>query len=135
MEYVFLVVFLFGVWMYSRDPKGWNATAKRLSNIIRANIESAKPVKAIEKVAETYEKDKWTAEFEGKELDTGPKHVIVKTWYARYGGEVRPHWKCKCGHADWHINLEAASRKSKDHVREQNQAEANLAKNGGTHAW
>lgn len=135
MEYAFLIAFVVSLWIYLTDRKGWNATAKRLSNIIRASIESAKPVKAIEKVADTYEKDKWTAEFEGKELDTGPKHVIIKTWFGKFGGEVRPHWKCKCGHYDWHITVDAASRTSKDHVREQNQAEINLAKNGGTHAW
>lgn len=135
MEYVFLVLFFVAVGLYLSDRKGWNATAKRVTKIVRANIESAKTVKAIERKAEKNALDKWTAEFEGKALDTGPKHRIVKTWYGKFSGELRPFWKCKCGHSDWHISIDMASIRSKEHVRQQNHAEELLAKNGGTHAW
>ena len=121
--------------LYLSDRKGWNATAKRLTTIVRANIESAKPVKAIEKVAVTHELDKWTAEFEGKQLESNLKHEIVKTWYARVLGTIRPHYKCKCGHTDWELDIDIAVRTSKKHVKEQNAAEVLLARNGGTHAW
>lgn len=121
--------------LYLADRKGWNATAKRLTTIVRANLESGKPVKAIDKVAVTKELDKWTAEFEGKQIESGLKHEIVRTWYARVGGTIYPHYKCKCGHSDWHLNIDAADKKSKEHVKNQNHAEVLLARNGGTRAW
>lgn len=125
--------------IYMLDRKGWNATAKRLSTIVRANIEAAKPIKQLEssskKTLEQKIKDNWSAEFTGQQLDNGLKHVIVKTWYARVSGNVYPHWKCKCGVSDWHISTDRAREKSKAHVRYQNNAEELLKKNGGTHAW
>lgn len=130
-----MLAFVVSVCMYLADRKGWNATAKRLSNIARAHIESAKPIKEIEKQTEKRALDTWTAEFEGKPLETGPNHVIIKTWFSRVGGSVSPYFKCKCGHTDWHVDIEAATRLSKRHVSEQNNADEMLKRNGGTHAW
>jgi hypothetical protein len=135
MEYVFLVVFAIGIGIYLSDRKGWNATARRLSNIVRAHIESSKPVKQVEKKIEQMELDEWTAEFEGKSLDDEPKHVIVKTWFAEFAQTLRPFYQCKCGYSDWNLDIETADQKSKQHVVEQNKAEELLKKNGGTHAW
>jgi hypothetical protein len=135
LEYVFLLAFVVSVCIYLTDRKGWNATAKRLSTIARAHIESAKPLKQIEKQSEKLALDTWTAQFEGKAIESGPKHVIVRTWFARVGGSVSPHFKCKCGHTDWHVNVDAAARLSKSHVNEQNRAEELMKRNGGTHAW
>lgn len=141
MEYIFLVVFVASVVMYLTDRKGWHATAKRLTTIVRANIEAGKPVKAIEPVKQF---DEWENSF--KSIENPPsaalvpakpalKHVIVKTWYEAVAGSVRPHWKCRCGRYDWELDLSEAHRLSKRHVKEQNAAEELLAKNGGTHAW
>jgi hypothetical protein len=139
MEYVFLIFFAVLTGLYLADRKGWNATAKRLTNIVRANIEASKPIKQLEssskKVIEQKSKDKWTADFTGKPIDNGKKHEIVRTWYARVGGTVYPHFKCKCGHADFHVTVDAAVRSSKKHVSEMNHAEELLERNGGTHAW
>jgi hypothetical protein len=136
MEYIFLIVIVIGVCIYLTDRKGWNATARRLSNIVRANIESAKPIKQIEKKIEQHEIDSWTAEFEGRPVDEGPKHVIIKTWFSELSGVgLRPYYKCKCGYSDWHTDIEYATIKSREHVREQNKADELLKKNGGTKAW
>lgn len=135
MEYVLLFILVICVGIYLTDRKGWNATAKRLSNIVRAHIESAKPVKKIEKKIERQALDTWTAEFEGKSLDTEPKHVIIKTWYAKVYNDICPSFKCKCGYTDWHVSVDAAARMSKKHVQEQNLAEKLLKRNGGTRAW
>lgn len=139
MEYIVLA-FVFGVLMlggviYASDRQGWHATFKRVSTFARASVESGKPVKAIAAKAEKVEKDKWTAEFEGKALESEAKHVIVKTWFAKYGGSIQPFWKCKCGVSDWHVNIGMAASDSKSHVKEQNKAEEMMALNGGTHAW
>ena len=135
MEYVFLAAFVISLVFYLCDRKGWHATAKRISTIARANIEASKPIKAVEAQSEKVELDKWTAEFEGKPLETGPKHVIVRTWFAKVGGSVSPHFECKCGHKDWHVNIKAATDLSESHIREQNHAEELLARNGGMKAW
>lgn len=139
MEYVFLIFFAVLAGLYLADRKGWNATAKRLTNIVRANIEAAKPIKQLEssskKALEQKSKDKWTADFTGKPIDSGKKHEIVRTWYAQYGGGLRPFWKCKCGTSDFHVAVGAAQSAANQHVKEQNQAEELLKRNGGTHAW
>ena len=138
MEYVFLAFFVINVVLYLLDRKGWHATAKRVTRIVRANIESAKPLKALEQRSDKAEKDKWTAEFEGKALVEGkaaPKHEISRTWYANYGGSVHPFWQCKCGTKDWHLDKDMAGRKAKEHVKDFNEAERLLSLNGGTHAW
>lgn len=132
---LFVLAVLGGIQIYRSDRAGWNATFKRLSRMVRASIESSKPVKQLEPVAKKAELDTWTAEFEGKELETANKHVIVRTWYHKIGGEIRPYWKCKCGVSDWHVNVNRANQKSKEHVKEQNAAEKLMARNGGTHAW
>jgi hypothetical protein len=134
MEYVILFVLVICVGIYLTDRKGWNATAKRLSNIIRAHIESSKPVKKIETKVKQQALDSWTAEFEGKALDE-PKHVIIKTYFAKYGYSLLPHFKCKCGYGYWGVDIEHAKRLSEEHVNEQNAAEDMRSKNGGTHAW
>jgi hypothetical protein len=135
MEYVFLIIITIFVCIYLTDRKGWNATAKRLSGIVRANIESAKPIKQIEKKIEQHEIDSWTAEFEGKPADTELGHVIIKTWLGTFGGSDSAHFKCKCGHTDWHVSINEAQRISNKHVEDHNNADALLKKNGGTHAW
>ena len=135
---IFLVALTISTVIYLCDRSGWHATGKRLTNIVRASIESAKTVKALEektKAIQQRDKDQWTAEFQGKQLETGPKHEIVKTWFAKFDGDVRPHWKCKCGISDWHMDVPAATRKSEQHVTEQNYAEELLTRNGGTRAW
>jgi hypothetical protein len=139
MEIFLVILFLVvvgGYGIYLSDRKGWNATFKRLSTVARANLEAGKPVKAVTAKTEKDEKDKWTAEFEGKSLELdGPKHEIVRTWYAKISGEVRPHFQCKCGFKDWHLYVPDAKRTANRHVSEQNEAEELLARNGGTHAW
>lgn len=135
MEYVFLFILVVSVGIYLTDRKGWNSTAKRLSNIVRAHIESAKPVKKIEKKLEQDAADSWMAEFEGEISETDEKHVIVKTWYGMYGGELTPMFKCKCGYQYWGLDAIHAKRRSEEHVHEQNAAEELLKRNGGTHAW
>lgn len=132
MEYIFWIVIVIGAGIYLTDRKGWNTTAKRLSTIVRAHIESARPLKQIEKKIEQRELDSWTAEFEGT---TGPGHEIVRTWFANFGGELRPFFKCKCGYSTWHVNLDAANRIANEHIFEQNKADELLKKNGGTRAW
>lgn len=132
MEYLFLILIAICVCIYLTDRKGWNATAKRLSVIIRANIESARPIKQIEKKVEQHEIDSWTAEFEG---ETEPGHAIVKTWLGTVGGIDSAHFKCKCGYTNWNSTIERASDSSKKHVLEHNRADEMLKKNGGTRAW
>jgi hypothetical protein len=136
LEYIIaLVVISFVIYIYSRDREGWNATAKRLSTIVRANIEGSKPVKAIEPVKEH---DDWTQQFNSIENPQKPalKHEIVRTWYAKAGtGGIRPHYQCKCGFKDWEMDTNTAQWTSAEHVRDQNAAEALLERNGGTRAW
>lgn len=141
----FTIVWLVGLVitfaLYMSDRKGWHSTVKRLTTIVRANIEAGKPVKAIEPVKAF---DEWENSF--KSIENPPsaalvpakpelKHEIVKTWYARVLSEIYPHYKCKCGYVEWELSIATAQRTSEKHVREQNAAEELLARNGGTHAW
>lgn len=135
MEYVFLAIFVIIAGLYLADRKGWNATAKRLTTIVRANIESGKPVKQIERKIEKKAQADWDEQFTGKPVASGKNHEIAKTWYARVGGDVYPHWRCKCGQSGWHINVEHANRTAQAHIRDQNKGDELLKLNGGTRAW
>lgn len=139
MEYAFLIAFVASLWIYLSVRKGRNATVKRLSNIIRANIESAKPVKELEeyskKALEQKAKDDWTQQYEGDAMNNERKHVIVRTFYARIGETVHPHWKCKCGKTDWHYSVLSATSDANKHVTDQNRGEELLQKNGERRAW
>lgn len=124
-----------GFGLYMSDPSGWKATGKRLTTVMRAHLEAGKPIKELTKEQDKKALDTWTAEFTEKPLETGPKHEIVKTWFAPVGDAVYPHFKCKCGRVDWHINISAATRISKEHVKNMNTADDLMKKNGGTYAW
>jgi hypothetical protein len=101
LEYVFLIVVVFSVVLYLSDPKGWNATAKRLTTIARANLEAKKPIKELEPIKD---KDQWEQEF--KEIENPQplvpvaapkKHAIVKRGYKQAHTGLWPEWVCKCG--------------------------------------
>lgn len=151
MEYLFLILFVVAAGVYFSDRKGWNATAKRISTIVRANIEASKPVKAIEPVKQF---DDWEQKFKAIEnpasVAVAPapvaKHVLVRTSYYKtesYG--LWPQWHCKCGTkgheatGSYSNGMESAKRRAKQaaetHIRTATEAEAMLAKTNGTHAW
>ncbi len=150
MEYVFLAVFVISIWIYMSDRKGWNATAKRISTVVRANLESSKPVKTIEPVKEF---DDWEQKF--KEIENPPsaalkpintRHALVRTSYYRtesYG--LWPQWHCKCGEkgheatGSYSDDMESAKRRAKaaaeTHIRTAIAAEEMQAKTGGKFSW
>lgn len=141
------VVVLALVGIYFTDRSGWHGTAKRLSRILRAQIESAKPIKSLTRKAVTKELDSWETEF--KQLQGIPdektlKHGIVRTGYynaTNYG--LWPRWWCKCGVSQYTAlgggSMEAAQRDARKtaehHVREANKSEELLAKTNGDFAW
>lgn len=133
------------IFLYVLDPKGWNATGKRLTRIVRANIEGSKKVKAIEtKSLKQDALDSWTESFEsvGKPVAISapvqePKHKIVKHGYYKSAfGDLWPEWTCKCGatgheptgiwsDAETHKN---AAREGRQHVTSANLAEERMEK-------
>lgn len=150
MEYVFLLAFVVSVCIYLTDRKGWNATAKRLSNIARAHIESSKPVKALDP---SQEHDDWTQKFKAienppsaalKPIEKPSRHEIVKRdWYETQAYGLWPQWHCKCG-AKGHEprggrSMEATKRaalvSSEKHVLEATESDELRAKTGGKFAW
>jgi len=120
--------------IYNLDRAGWNATGKRISTYIRANIESAKPIKQLEKKHEEVARQDWEQQFYG-EVDTEERHEIIKTWYANTCLGIAAHWKCKCGFKDYHTSTDTAAWCARRHVNEQNAGEKLLKTNGGTKAW
>lgn len=143
---LFIALFVCGG-VYLTDRSGWNGTAKRLSRIVRAQIESAKPVKSLTRKAVTQELDSWETEFkqiQGIIPDSKLKHRIVKTGYYHaqsYG--LWPRWWCKCGVSQYHAlgggSMSSAQREAKraadHHVSEANKSEEMLAKTNGDFAW
>lgn len=116
---------LIGTATYRADPKGWQMTVKRLSRTIRAHVESGKPAKQIEKVKPA-EIEEWDAQFHGKPKAIAPvvfEHKIVEKWFATKAGTYYPHWKCSCGHTNWHIDESSANRKAREHMDNFNKAE------------
>lgn len=133
--YAIVIPLLIAFVLYRLDPKGWQNTFKRLSTLIRANINSSKPVKKLEQTVEKEAKETWTAEFMGLEPSTGKKHEIIKTYYAKVGGGVHPHFKCKCGFSDFWLDLPTARKEARKHVERQNEAERLLELSNGGNAW
>lgn len=147
--FVGLAVVVFAlIGMYFTDRKGWNATAKRLSRLVRAQLESAKPLKKLEKKVVTKELDSWETEFkqlQGITPESQLKHRIVKTGFYKttsYG--LWPEWHCKCGvkgqePTSSYQSMEgtyADARKSAEkHVDSANKAEELLDKTNGNFAW
>ncbi len=151
MEYLFLIVFVIVVGVYFSDRKGWNATAKRISTIVRANLEAGKPVKALEPVKD---QDDWVQRFkaiENPELAVAApvepvKHMLVRTSYyktASYG--LWPQWHCKCGAkgheatGSYSNGMGEAKRRAKraaeSHAKTAIEAEAMRAKTNGAFSW
>ena len=148
MEYLFLLLVLVPIFFYLGDRKGWNATAKRLTTIVRANIESSKPVKALEPVKEF---DAWEEQF--KAIENPPsaapavkpsRHKIIKTDYYKttsYG--LWPRWHCKCGASAYEPlggeTIERAQRRAQKaaeyHVIDGDKTDALLEKTKGAFAW
>lgn len=151
MEYVFILLVLVAVSVYLTDRKGWNSTAKRLSTIVRANLEAGKPVAVLEPIKD---QDDWSQRF--KEIENPPSaalvsakpanHVLVRTSYYHtqdYG--EWPQWHCKCGAkgheatGSYSNGMESAQRRAKraaeTHIQTALAAEEMLAKTKGTHAW
>lgn len=135
-----------GFRIYKADPIGWQNTTRRVSTGIRAHIESRKSVQQLDELGRTYEKDKWTAEFEGKPLQmirgtsTPKPHQYAKTWFTNNG--ERANFKCTCGWQDWHVSTEAADRIFKKHVLEKKVADRQIAEkkkkldaSGGKFEW
>lgn len=135
---ILFIVPIFLVYMYQIDKTGWHGTIKRLSTIIRANLESSKPIKAIEKKAKNKAIDTWTNDY-NQALGQGlskKKHEIVKTYFKkRASGNIYPHYKCKCGFEDWSSSLGMARTYAKEHVEQQNKAEELLAISNGQNGW
>lgn len=148
MEYVFAIAFVVSLVIYLCDRKGFNATAKRISTIVRANIEAKKPVKAIEPVKQF---DDWEQQFKEIEnpqslvpVETPKKHVIVRHGYKQAYSGLWPEWTCKCGQrgatpsgiwsdAETHRQAKAEGQ---THVSTSNLAEERLEKSrGNDFAW
>lgn len=148
MEYVFLLVLAVSVCMYLADRKGWNATAKRLSTMARAHIESTKPIPALEPVKDH---DDWEQKF--KEIENPQainpvniRHALARTSYydTNHYGQW-PQWHCKCGAkgyeptGSYSNGMESAKRRAKaaaeEHIRTAIAAEEMQAKTGGKFSW
>jgi hypothetical protein len=150
LEYVFLFIFVIAAGFYFSDRKGWHATAKRLSTIVRANLEAGKPVAAIEPIKD---QDDWVQKF--KAIENPPSaalkpvntnHMLVKTSYYKtesYG--LWPQWHCKCGEKGHEATgsssngMESAKRRAKmaaeTHFKTAIAAEEMQAKTGGKFSW
>lgn len=89
-----------GTGLYLSDRSGWNATAKRLSKVVRANLEFKKDK---DKMLPMLDSDEWTRQFQGKPAElpeAKKKHYIVKTDFYRTHLGDWPRWKCKCGQSE-----------------------------------
>lgn len=150
MEYVFAIAFVISLVIYLCDRKGFNATAKRISTIVRANIEAkAKvPVKAIEPIKQF---DDWEQQFKEIEnpqplvpVEKPKKHVIVRHGYKEAFSGLWPEWVCKCGkrgatpcgiYSDAETH-DIAKKEGAAHVRTANLAEERLENSKGKDfAW
>lgn len=142
----FIGVSIFVGVLYLSDRPGWNATAKRLSRMVRAQIEAGKPVKALESRHKQTELTQWEADFKAIEKPSEaeePKHVIVQHRYKNAFNGAWPEWVCKCGasgstptgvYSDAETHRKARLRGER-HVKSMNEAEERLKKNGGKFAW
>lgn len=144
MDIIFLALFVGVVVMYMLDRKGWNATFKRVSTIIRANIESGTPIKTLEP---SKEHDDWTKKF--KEIENPasaakpkPRHEVVSRDYEYAVGKLWPRATCKCGFRAstppgiWSESQTFSKTKVKmdDHVRLMNKADE-LKASGEKFQW
>lgn len=148
MEYVFLIAFVISVWIYMSDRKFWNATAKRISTNIRANLEAGQPIPTLEPVKE---KDAWEQQF--KAIENPPsaalvpvaaklRHEIVSHDYELALGRLWPRAKCKCGFKvstpdgiySEKETLRKTREKAETHVRIMNKADE-LKANGSKYQW
>lgn len=147
MEFVFLVLFLIATGVYLSDRKGWNATAKRLTTIARANLEAKKPIKTLEPVKD---KDDWEQRF--KAIENPPsaalvrakkrKHEIVKRDYELALGRLWPRVTCKCGFSastpdgiyTEKKTFELTAEKGDKHVSIMNKADE-LKESGNNFQW
>lgn len=158
---LFVLAVLGGIQIYRSDRAGWNATFKRLSRMVRANIESSKPIKGITAKVETRAVESWEHSFKAIEqpknvIASAPrygdsvveprklKHAIVKHDYKISSGNMYPRWNCKCGASDYVYvhewrTLEKAQRDARaggeSHVTNANKAEEMLANSRGNFAW
>lgn len=145
---VFIVLVIIGSGMYLSDRPGWHATFKRVSRGVRANLESGKEAKMLEKLPDTDAKEAWMATFEGKPLaveqnKTTLKHEIVRHSYEKSLGDLWPKWHCKCGHSYAepviYTGLADAEKRARqggqNHVRTQNALEEKLEKSKGQWAF
>lgn len=121
---------LVGGGMYLADPKGWQATIKRVSRTFRANLEAGRKTKAVGRPEDIIkgELEEWDAEFQGKSLaPVKPKvfvHEIVETWFSPYADiGVEHYWKCSCGNRGKRWVESLARQDSKEHVKTYNRAE------------
>lgn len=114
-------LFIGGGGIYACDPKGWNATGRRLSTMIRANLESGKKSKEVGAGITTKELlSDWDNQFQGKDMavTTNQKpHEIVKTRVEKTSYMPWYYWWCRCGAKDKHVNEEAALRDFNNHLR------------------
>jgi hypothetical protein len=155
---IFLIVFFLslvvGGGLYLSDRKGWNATAKRLTTIARANLEAKKPIKALEPV-KTF--DDWDNQFKALEnpqaavpaidpaRDKNVRHVVVKTdFYDTHLGPW-PQWTCKCGQSGYEAVLDHegamqesirdAKRSADAHIKRGIEVDAMKSKSNGAFSW
>jgi hypothetical protein len=165
MEIVFIILFALtvvgGIAIYRSDRAGWDATFKRLSRMVRANIESSKPIKGITAKVETRAVESWEQSFKAIEqpknvIASAPKygeavveprnqrHAITKRGYAKVStGELWPQVVCKCGWSGklptgiWsqEETLRRTAEKGESHVHSQNAADEMLSKTKGNFAW
>lgn len=123
MELIVVTLVIFGVaigaYGYLRDRDWWNSAARKLiGNQRPSSVDQPEEV-----------------EDESEPPKPQPKHVIVRTWYARVVSDVYPHYKCSCGLTDWHVDEYMARKRSKEHVDNGNNEDNLLRKNSNPYAW
>lgn len=145
---IFLATLFISALMYAADKKGWHSTAKRLTTIVRANLEAKKPLAVLEPIKES---DDWEQRFKEIEnptplvpIETPKKHAIIRHGYKQSYQGLWPEWVCKCGVRDsvptgiWSDSAthEKARNEGAAHVRSGNLAEERLEKaRGSDFAW
>lgn len=148
LEFVYLFIFVATLTMYLLDRKGWHATAKRVTTIVRSNIEAKVPVPQLEPVKAA---DDWEQQFKEIEnpqplvpIEQPKKHAIIRHGYKEAYNGLWPQWTCKCGRSDvvpiGIYSDEKTHAQARDegaeHVRTANLAEERLEKAKGTDfAW
>lgn len=145
---VWLVGLVISFSLYMADRKGWHSTAKRITTIVRANLEANQPIKELEPVKDL---DDWTERFDSIEnpraalVPAKPKkHEIIKHSYYDAGSQgAWPQWVCKCG-GKGHVpigiwneeeTLKRARNQGQTHVESMNDADEKLSKSDGKFAW